>query len=106
MTKDPICGMTVDEAMAPSAERDGETFYFCCEPCRQKFLTEIQPANRAESSCCGGNAESTPVTGDCCGSHEHDDHYDHGHGDAKLKPASVAKYFCPMCPGVESDKPG
>ena len=28
MTKDPICGMTVDEASALHAERDGKTFYF------------------------------------------------------------------------------
>ena len=26
------------------------------------------------------------------------------HGD--VKPPAAAKYFCPMCPGVESDKPG
>lgn len=26
--------------------------------------------------------------------------------DAEVKPSAGAKYFCPMCPGVESDKPG
>ena len=36
--KDPICGMSVDEAAALRAQRDGETFYFCSEDCRQKFL--------------------------------------------------------------------
>jgi Cu+-exporting ATPase len=36
-TKDPICGMTVDEATALHAERDGKTFYFYSEGCRQKF---------------------------------------------------------------------
>jgi Cu+-exporting ATPase len=39
MTKDPICGMTVDEASALRAERDGHTSYFCSEHCRQKFLS-------------------------------------------------------------------
>ena len=39
MIKDPICGMTVDEATALSAERDGETFYFCSDHCRQTFLS-------------------------------------------------------------------
>ncbi len=39
MKKDPICGMTVDEGRALSAERDGEMFYFCCDHCRQKFLS-------------------------------------------------------------------
>jgi Cu+-exporting ATPase len=29
VTKDPICGMTVDEATALRAERNGKTFYFC-----------------------------------------------------------------------------
>ena len=40
MTKDPICGMTVDEVKALSAERDGETFYFCSDSCRNKFLAD------------------------------------------------------------------
>ena len=33
----------------------------------------------------------------CCGGHK---------TETEVKPASGAKYFCPMCPGVESDKPG
>jgi YHS domain-containing protein len=36
MTKDPICGMTVDEATALHAERDGQSY--CSESCRKKFL--------------------------------------------------------------------
>jgi Cu+-exporting ATPase len=31
MAIDPICGMTVDEASALCAERDGQTFYFCSD---------------------------------------------------------------------------
>ena len=38
-TKDPICGMSVDEATALHAERDGKMFYFCSDHCRQKFLS-------------------------------------------------------------------
>jgi Cu+-exporting ATPase len=30
--------MEVDEATALSGERDGQTYYFCCEHCRSKFL--------------------------------------------------------------------
>jgi Cu+-exporting ATPase len=37
-TKDPICGMTVDETTAIHAEHAGKTFYFCSVLCRQKFL--------------------------------------------------------------------
>ena len=38
-TKDPVCGLPVDEATAPQIERDGETFYFCSNDCRQAFLS-------------------------------------------------------------------
>jgi P-type Cu+ transporter len=43
MAIDPICGMTVDEASALHAERDGQTFYFCGAHCRQKFLSTPLP---------------------------------------------------------------
>ena len=53
MAIDPICGMTVDERTAISAERDGETFYFCNPRCREKFLTQApsrpEPAAGAEA---------------------------------------------------------
>ena len=55
VTKDPICGMTVDEATALRAERDGKTFYFCSDHCRQKFLSTPAGAKPGEKSggCCG-----------------------------------------------------
>ena len=55
VTKDPICGMTVDEATALHAERDGKTFYFCSDGCRQKFLSTpagSKPGNKP-GCCCG-----------------------------------------------------
>ena len=54
-TKDPICGMTVDKATALHAERDGKTFYFCSDHCRQKFLAAPAGAKPEEKShgCCG-----------------------------------------------------
>jgi Cu+-exporting ATPase len=52
---DPICGMTVDPATAIHAERDGETFYFCGEHCREKFLSTPAGAKPdGKSGCCGG----------------------------------------------------
>ena len=85
MTTDPMCGMTVDSASALHAERDGQTFYFCVEHCRQKFM-------------------STPATMK---------HEEEPHGFCQLSPPSpepsdrstardTASYVCPMCPGVES----
>ena len=54
-TKDPVCGMTVDEATALQTERDGKTFYFCSEHCRQKFLASPTGTKHEEKSggCCG-----------------------------------------------------
>ncbi|MEP6960569.1 MAG: YHS domain-containing protein [Acidobacteriota bacterium] len=54
-TKDPICGMTVSEATAIHEERDGKTYYFCSDGCRQRFL----------ATSAGGKAEDK--TGGCCG---------------------------------------
>ena len=48
MAIDPICGMTVDEASALRAERDGQTFYFCSDHCRQKFLSTPATAKHEE----------------------------------------------------------
>ncbi len=123
MTKDPICGMTVDEATALRAEREGETFYFCSEHCRKKFRSQSTPAT-SDGDCCGGKSEhADPGSHEhahgakehsCCGgkasgdahSHEHHGHSHHGHDAAAVTPSAAAKYFCPMCPGVESGKPG
>ena len=59
-------------------------------------------SNSNESSCCNmrENAKSEPEPQpNCC--HAHHEH----HRDESITPSSNAKYFCPMCPGVESDKP-
>jgi xanthine dehydrogenase accessory factor len=38
---DPICGMTVLAVPeTPHVEHDGETVYFCCEGCKERFETE------------------------------------------------------------------
>ena len=54
-TKDPICGMTVDQATALHVERDGKTFYFCSDRCQQKFQSTpagAKPENKS-GGCCG-----------------------------------------------------
>ena len=59
----------------------------------------MNPERENETHSCGGEPQPPPVSEhDCCG------HGAHEHGD--VTPSSAAKYFCPMCPGVESDKPG
>ena len=48
MAIDPICGMKVDDTSALRAERDGQTFYFCSDHCRQKFLSTPATAKHEE----------------------------------------------------------
>ena len=40
---DPVCGMTVAVAGAPTAVRDGVTWYFCSVGCRDHFETTGAP---------------------------------------------------------------
>lgn len=80
MAIDPICGMQVDETTELTADRDGQTFYFCSNHCLQKFID-------------GEKVDEKPS---CC----------HGHAPPQHHPAEKAsRYICPMCEGVESDKP-
>ena len=136
MAKDPICGMTVDEATSLRAERNGQTFYFCCEHCRQKFLArpapqvitvqkhhhvEEQPSASQHSkheahlhgakSCCANPVRgATEVKPSPAVRERSADILSAPRGGAlhaisEISPPS-AKYFCPMCEGVASDKPG
>src|SRR5689334_10494168 len=97
MAKDPICGMTVDESSPHRAERDGQTFYFCCNHCRTKFLGQTESAQAVGPSL-------VVLQGDA--GHAPHRHSHHGHAAAEVKPSAAAKYFCPMCPGVESSATG
>ena len=49
-TKDPVCGMTVDEATALHADRDGSTYFFCSDHCRDKFLSSPATVEAASKS--------------------------------------------------------
>ncbi len=64
-----------------------------------------------KGSCCSSSspeaaARDTAQKPSCCGGND-GSNLDHGHHhDPSIVPSSAAKYFCPMCPGVESDRPG
>jgi len=73
--------MTVDASSPIRAERDGETFYFCCEGCRKRFLAQTSPQD-PDHACCG-HAAMEPGNG-----------------------ATTGMYVCPMCPSVRQDRPG
>jgi Cu+-exporting ATPase len=81
MAIDPICGMTVDEATPCKVEQDGQSFYFCSERCRQKFLA----------------SKKTPVR------QQHDDRHP---GSMPKSEDPSGSFVCPMHPDVVRDKPG
>src|SRR6478672_2988189 len=83
MAIDPICGMTVDERTAISAERGGEKFYFCCEHCRKKFLAGAT-AHRPDAHAPALVSLAAP----------------------SAAPPAGAIYTCPMHPEIEQDHPG
>jgi Cu+-exporting ATPase len=38
MTTDPVCGMQVDEALAPArSSHEGQSYFFCSKSCKTKF---------------------------------------------------------------------
>ncbi|MBM4001109.1 MAG: heavy metal translocating P-type ATPase [Planctomycetes bacterium] len=95
MAIDPICGMTVDPATARSAEKGGRTYFFCCESCRTRFMGGplVPPATSAGAvsgaTCCSGKLSR-----------------DHRVPANRSAGAVSGAYYCPMCEGVVSDRPG
>ncbi|NIO39109.1 MAG: HAD-IC family P-type ATPase, partial [Burkholderiales bacterium] len=81
MAIDPICGMQVDEQTDLTFTRGGQTFYFCSNHCRQQFVAKADIEDQDSL-----RRDPIPIS------------------SGKAHPAP--KYVCPMCKGVESDKPG
>lgn len=89
MATDPVCGMTVNEAAALRADRDGQAFYFCSDHCRRTFLA-------------GGGGHDTGAS-----------RPGHPHPPPVVQPPAPpaandagAVYTCPMHPQVEQVGPG
>ena len=109
MAIDPVCGMQVDEATGIKAQRDGQTYYFCCEHCRTKFLAgenQTAPTEQLVQLGAAPSAAATPPAApdsahSCCSSDVH-----HAHAASSARAATSAAYICPMCEGVEQDTPG
>ncbi len=78
---DPVCGMTVTpgQSRGGSAEHAGETFHFCSQKCRERFVAD--PARYLGRQ---GNEEPA--------------------APSEVKPGTV--WICPMDPEVRESKPG
>ena len=81
VARDPVCGMAVERAGARhTARHEGQTFYFCCARCRERFTAapdeflgdrpQAQPAPEGSLYTCPMDPEIVQATpGDCpiCG---------------------------------------
>ena len=81
VARDPVCGMAVERAGARhTARHEGQTFYFCCARCRERFAAapdeflgdrpQAQPAPEGSFYTCPMDPEIVQATpGDCpiCG---------------------------------------
>jgi YHS domain-containing protein len=88
---DPVCGMAVGPAGGgPRVDYDGETFHFCSEHCRDRFLSDPQ-------------THAHP--------HQHGHEHSPGRGQAPTQAAPPAEheaveYTCPMHPEIRQSGPG
>ena len=86
MAIDPICQMTVDEQTALSGEFDGQTYYFCCQGCLNKFAAQHTGGPELVQLGVSGD-QSTHA---CCG------HENHKHSTSNSPPSAVkpGQYYC------------
>ncbi len=80
--RDPVCGMAVGDASEHRHTHAGETYYFCCARCLERFRASPQEFLGREVG-----------------------HHDHGKS-APVSGASAGAWICPMCPEVREDGPG
>ena len=85
MAIDPICGMSVDESSPLRAEHAGQTYFFCSEHCRKKFMANPGGIPSAASENCCGQPSSMNID------------------DSSTR---SRMYTCPMDPEVIQDHPG
>ncbi|MGO8015752.1 heavy metal translocating P-type ATPase [Rhizobium leguminosarum] len=122
MTRDPVCGMTVDpQAGKPSLDHDGRTYHFCSQGCRTKFAAAPEDFLTAKDPVCGMTVDRS--TAKHFLKHEGEKFYfcsaacqakfeaePAAYRDGSLPPAKPAPkgtlYTCPMHPEVVSDRPG
>jgi Cu+-exporting ATPase len=121
VTRDPVCGMTVDpNAGKPAAEHGGHTYHFCCAGCREKFARDPEAYLEATDPVCGMKVDR--ATARHFARHEGRGHYFCSAGcKAKFeadperyfgerpKPGPMPKgtqYTCPMHPEIVRDAPG
>jgi Cu+-exporting ATPase len=122
LTRDPVCGMTVDsEAGKPSPDYHGHTYHFCSEGCRKKFEATPEDYLTAKDPVCGMDVDRSTArhflkhdgekyyfcSAGCKAKFEADPQAYIDQKQLALKPMPKGTlYTCPMHPEVISDHPG
>ncbi|MFQ5765310.1 MAG: heavy metal translocating P-type ATPase, partial [Rhodospirillales bacterium] len=113
--KDPVCGMTVDPVTAEHRfEHAGESYFFCCGGCLEKFKADPQAYPRAREESAPPPKAPAGVRYTCP---MHPEVVQDGPGDCPkcgmaLEPMTpvpvpgAARYTCPMHPEIVEDGPG
>jgi P-type Cu+ transporter len=112
MERDPVCGMTVDPARtAAQVVYAGETYYFCCSGCADKFRAEpakylnanAPTATLRENASTQFSRAGAPAAAPALAVlHENM----HSTERPAVKPAAANAYVCPMDSEVREDYPG
>ncbi|WP_102959981.1 heavy metal translocating P-type ATPase [Mangrovicella endophytica] len=121
VTRDPVCGMTVDPAAGkPTAHYEGRDYHFCCAGCRAKFEADPGSYLTAKDPVCGMNVDRASArhfkrhdgekfyfcSAGCLAKFEADpERYRGERPKAEPAPAGT-QYTCPMHPEIIRDAPG
>ncbi len=121
ITRDPVCGMTIDPAAGkPTAEHGGRTFHFCSQGCRTKFEAAPEDYLTATDPVCGMKVDRATArhflkadgqkhyfcSESCLNKFQADPEK---YRDGRPAPAPApkgTKYTCPMHPEIVRDGPG
>jgi P-type Cu+ transporter len=109
---DPVCGMTVNAPTALSTSHEGQTYYFCREGCRDKFVADpdrylsgtgdVNDAAPAGGKyicpMCPGVESDGPASCPKCGMALEP--------ETPAAPATRTEYVCPMHPEIVRHEPG
>ena len=120
VTRDPVCGMTVDpDAGKPTHEHEGHLYHVCCNGCREKFTARPVDYIEAEDPVCGMKVTRSTArhmakhagqrfyfcSGGCLEKFEAEpDKYLEGRPAPEVMPEGTV-YTCPMHPEVETIGP-
>jgi Cu+-exporting ATPase len=121
ITRDPVCGMTVDpQAQKPSALHEGHSYHFCSSGCRTRFVADPDAYRSASDPVCGMRIDRATAAhiashdGErfyfCCSGCQARFEADPGaYLGARPAPKPMpegTEYTCPMHPEVVQDHPG